>query len=79
MKPVSVLAVMAHPDDAEISCGGLLLIEHNRGQRTGIIDLTAGEAGTRGSAAIRRAESEAAAQILGLSCRAQLDLPDGIH
>ena len=77
MEPVSVLAIVAHPDDAEMACGGLLLLEAKRGQRIGIIDLTQGEAGTRGSASIRKKEAEAAAKILGLSCREQLDLPDG--
>lgn len=75
--PVDVLAIAAHRDDVEQTCGGTLLRMAARGLRTGILDLTQGESGTRGSAAERAAEAEEAAQILGVSRRRALDLPDG--
>ena len=75
--PVDVLAIAAHRDDVEQTCGGTLLRMAARGLRTGILDLTQGESGTRGSAAERAAEAEAAAKILGVSHRQALDLPDG--
>ena len=68
---------MAHPDDAELACGGLLLLEAQAGHRVGVIDLTRGELGTRGSAQLRETEATEASRILGLSCREQLGLPDG--
>ena len=74
---VDVLAIAAHRDDVEQTCGGTLLRMAARGLRTGILDLTQGESGTRGSAAQRAAEAEEAAQILGVSHRQALDLPDG--
>ena len=74
---LDVLAVMAHPDDAELLVGGALLRSADRGERTGILDLTAGEAGSRGSAELRRQEAEAAAEVLGLSERRTAGLPDG--
>ena len=74
---VDVLAIAAHRDDVEQTCGGTLLRMAARGLRTGILDLTQGESGTRGSAAERAAEAEAAARILGVSHRQALDLPDG--
>jgi bacillithiol biosynthesis deacetylase BshB1 len=74
---VDVLAIAAHRDDVEQTCGGTLLRMASRGLRTGILDLTQGESGTRGSAAERAAEAEAAGQILGVSHRQALDLPDG--
>lgn len=72
-----VLAIAAHRDDVEQTCGGTLLKLRAQGLRTGILDLTRGEAGTRGSAMEREAESQAAAKILGVSWRAALDIPDG--
>jgi N-acetylglucosamine malate deacetylase 1 len=72
-----VLAVAAHRDDVEQTCGGTLLRMAARGLRTAILDLTQGEAGTRGTAAERAREAEEAAQILGVSWRQALDLPDG--
>jgi bacillithiol biosynthesis deacetylase BshB1 len=73
---VDVLAIAAHPDDVEQTCGGTLLRMAEAGYSTGIIDLTAGDMGTRGSAEIRVAESEAAAKILGVTHRENLHFPD---
>ncbi len=74
---VDVLAIAAHRDDVEQTCGGTLLRMCARGLRTGILDLTQGESGTRGSSAERAAEAAAAARILGVNHRQALDLPDG--
>jgi bacillithiol biosynthesis deacetylase BshB1 len=74
---VDVLAIAAHRDDVEQTCGGTLLRMAARSLKTGILDLTRGESGTRGSAAERAAEAEASAKILGVSHRQALDLPDG--
>lgn len=73
---VDILAIAAHRDDVEQTCGGTLLVQHALGLRTGILDLTRGEGGTRGSAADRAAEAEAAAHILHVTHREALDLPD---
>ncbi|HEX6629609.1 MAG TPA: bacillithiol biosynthesis deacetylase BshB1, partial [Gemmatimonadaceae bacterium] len=73
---VDVLAIAAHRDDVELTCGGTLLRAADRGQRTAVIDLTQGEMGTRGSAALRAAEAERAAAVLGLAVRENLALPD---
>jgi N-acetylglucosamine malate deacetylase 1 len=72
-----VLAIAAHRDDVEQTCGGTLLRMAARGLRTAILDLTKGEAGTRGSAQQRAQEAEEAARLLGVSWRQALDLPDG--
>jgi bacillithiol biosynthesis deacetylase BshB1 len=72
---LDVLAVGAHPDDVEVHVGGLLARAAARGLRTGILDLTSGDLGTRGDAATRQAEALEAARILGAS-RTILDLPD---
>jgi len=72
-----ILAIAAHRDDVEQTCGGTLLAMHARGWRTGILDLTQGESGTRGTAADREAEANAAARILNVAHREALDLPDG--
>jgi bacillithiol biosynthesis deacetylase BshB1 len=74
---VDVLAIAAHRDDVEQTCGGTLLRMAERQLRTGILDLTRGESGTRGSAQERAAEAEAAGRILGVTHRQALDLPDG--
>ena len=74
---VDILAIAAHRDDVEQTCGGTLLVQQALGWKTGILDLTQGEGGTRGSAAERKAEAEAAAEILRVSHREALDLPDG--
>lgn len=72
-----VLAIAAHRDDVEQTCGGTLLRMRAQGLRTAILDLTRGEAGTRGSAAEREAEAAEAAKILGVGWREALDIPDG--
>ncbi len=75
--PADVLAIAAHRDDVEQTCGGTLLRMAARGLRTAILDLTQGEAGTRGSAEDRAAEAAEAAHLLGVGWRQALDLPDG--
>jgi N-acetylglucosamine malate deacetylase 1 len=75
--PADILAIAAHRDDVEQTCGGTLLKMRSLGARTAILDLTRGEAGTRGSAEERAAEAQAAARILGVSWRGALDIPDG--
>jgi bacillithiol biosynthesis deacetylase BshB1 len=72
-----VLAIAAHRDDVEQTCGGTLLRMASRGLRTAILDLTQGEAGTRGSAESRAREAAEAAHLLGVGWRQALDLPDG--
>lgn len=74
---LDILAFGVHPDDVELSCAGTLLVEQKNGKKTGIIDLTAGELGTRGSAETRKAESAAAAGILGVEIRENLEMADG--
>jgi bacillithiol biosynthesis deacetylase BshB1 len=74
---VDVLAIAAHRDDVEQTCGGTLLCMKAIGLRTGILDLTQGEAGTRGSAEQRAAEANEAARILQVDFRDALDIPDG--
>lgn len=74
---VDVLAIAAHRDDVEQTCGGTLLVQQALGWRTGIVDLTRGEGGTRGTAAERAAEAEVAGTLLKVSHREALDLPDG--
>jgi N-acetylglucosamine malate deacetylase 1 len=76
-KPLlDALAIAAHPDDVELSMGGTLVRLANAGYKTGILDLTRGEAGTRGTPEIRAIESTRAARILGLSLRENLNLGD---
>jgi bacillithiol biosynthesis deacetylase BshB1 len=72
-----VLAIAAHRDDVEQTCGGTLLRMAARGLRTAILDLTRGEAGTRGTAEDRAREAAEAARLLGVGWREALDLPDG--
>lgn len=74
---LDVLAIAAHRDDVEQTCGGTLLKMAQRGQRTGILDLTQGEMGTRGTAEDRAREAAEAAKILRASWRQALDIPDG--
>ncbi len=74
--PVDLLAIGPHRDDVELLCGGVLVKHGRRGHRTGILDLTQGEMGTRGSAALRAAEAEQAAAVLGVALRRNLELPD---
>lgn len=75
--PLEILAIAAHRDDVEQTCGGTLLKMAQRGQRTGILDLTQGEMGTRGTADDRAREAADAARILGAGWRRALDIPDG--
>ncbi len=74
---VDILAIAAHRDDVEQTCGGTLLAMHALGWSTGILDLTRGEAGTRGTVVEREAEAAEAALILRVGHREALDLPDG--
>jgi N-acetylglucosamine malate deacetylase 1 len=74
---LDILALAAHRDDVEQTCGGTLLKAAQHGQRTGILDLTQGEMGTRGTAEDRAREASDAAAILGSQWRRALDLPDG--
>ena len=74
--PVHLLALAAHRDDVELTCAGTLLKARDAGYSTGIIDLTAGESGTRGSADLRAEEARTAAEVLGVSERLNAGLPD---
>ncbi len=74
---LDILAIGAHPDDVEMSCGATVAKEISLGKKVGILDLTRGELGTRGSAEIRKAEAQKAAEILGVSERQNLELADG--
>ena len=74
---LDILAIAAHRDDVEQTCGGTLLKMARRGQQTGILDLTQGEMGTRGTAEDRAREAADAARILGVGWRRALDIPDG--
>jgi bacillithiol biosynthesis deacetylase BshB1 len=74
--PVDILAIAAHRDDVELTCAGTLLKAVDAGYRTGILDLTAGETGTRGSAQLRAEEANRAATILGVAERRNAGLPD---
>lgn len=74
---LDILAFGAHPDDVELGCGGTLAKEIDLGKKAGIIDLTRGELGTRGSVEIRDREAAAAASILGISARENLNMRDG--
>ncbi|MFQ5529692.1 MAG: bacillithiol biosynthesis deacetylase BshB1, partial [Gemmatimonadota bacterium] len=73
---VDVLAIGSHPDDVDLTCGGTLIKCADQGYQTGILDLTAGEMGTRGSAEIRAEEAACAAAVLGVSERRNAGLPD---
>jgi N-acetylglucosamine malate deacetylase 1 len=74
---LDILAIAAHRDDVEQTCGGTLLRAARQGERTGILDLTQGEMGTRGTAEDRAREAADAATILGVNWRKALDIPDG--
>ena len=74
---LDILAFGAHPDDIELSCGATIAKEVALGKKVGIVDLTRGELGTRGSAEIRDEEAKAAAKILGVSVRENLEFADG--
>jgi N-acetylglucosamine malate deacetylase 1 len=74
---LDILAIGVHPDDVELSCAGTLLRHIDLGYKIGLLDLTLGELGTRGSAKIRTQEALAAARIMGALVREQLDMADG--
>ncbi|HEU5053714.1 MAG TPA: bacillithiol biosynthesis deacetylase BshB1 [Hanamia sp.] len=74
---IDLLAFGVHPDDIELSCAGTLLVEKKNGKKTGIIDLTRGELGTRGTAQTREEEAANSAKILGVDARENLDMADG--
>src|SRR5439155_543802 len=73
---LDLLAIAAHPDDVELTCGGTLLKMAQRGYKTGILDLTAGEMGTRGTPEIRAKEAAHAARLLAVAWRGTLGVPD---
>jgi len=73
---LDLLAIAAHPDDVELTCGGTLLVATDQGYKTGILDLTAGEMGTRGTPETRLKESAKAGRILRVAHRENLRLPD---
>jgi bacillithiol biosynthesis deacetylase BshB1 len=77
MLKLDILVLSVHPDDAELGCAGTLLKHNLLGKKTGIVDLTRGELGTRGSAEIRDKEAAESGRILGLSVRENLEIPDG--
>ncbi|WP_259070702.1 bacillithiol biosynthesis deacetylase BshB1 [Mucilaginibacter sp. X4EP1] len=77
MLKLDILVLSVHPDDAELGCSGTILKHIAEGKKVGIVDLTQGELGTRGSVEIRAAEAAAAAKILGLTVRENLGIPDG--
>ncbi|MDO8500268.1 MAG: bacillithiol biosynthesis deacetylase BshB1 [Gemmatimonadaceae bacterium] len=77
MPTVDILAIAAHRDDVELTCAGTLIKAVSLGRRTAVIDLTAGELGTRGSAELRGQEAARAAEVMSLSWRENLGLPDG--
>ena len=74
---LDVLSVFSHPDDVELAMGGTLLKLKALGYRTGVVDVTRGEMGTRGTPEVRAEESKAAARVLGLDARLNLGQPDG--
>ena len=76
-KKLDILVITVHPDDAELGCGGTIAKHIALGYRVGLVDLTRGELGTRGTPEIRKAEADAAAAIFGLSVRENLGMRDG--
>lgn len=74
---LDILAIGIHPDDVELSCSGTLMKHISEGKTAGVVDLSCGELGTRGSAELRKVEAANAAKIMGLSYRTQLDFKDG--
>lgn len=76
---LDIMALAAHPDDVELSCAGTLMAHAANGKKVGVVDLTRGEMGTRGTPAIRKAEAEKAAEIMGLSVRENLGLADAFY
>jgi bacillithiol biosynthesis deacetylase BshB1 len=74
---LDILAFAAHPDDAELACGGTIIKESRNNHKTGIVDLTTGQLGTRGNPELRIEESNTAAKVMGLEVRENLGLEDG--
>lgn len=74
---LDILVICAHPDDAELSCGGTLIKHVDKGYKAGIIDMTEGEMGTRGTVETRYAEAQKAAEIMGVSIRENMQFRDG--
>src|SRR4029079_7004946 len=74
---LDILAFGAHPDDVELSCAGTIIKHVSLGYKVGIVDLTRGEMGTRGTPEIRDAEATAAAEVMGLEVRENLNTRDG--
>ena len=74
---IDIMAIAAHPDDAELSCSGTLALHKKLGKKIGIIDLTQGELGSRGTIETRKKEALASAEILQLDCRENLHMKDG--
>jgi N-acetylglucosamine malate deacetylase 1 len=74
---LDVLAIGVHPDDVELSCAGVLMVEQSKGRKTGIVDLTRGELGSRGTPETRLQEAKAAAEILQVNVRENLGMADG--
>jgi bacillithiol biosynthesis deacetylase BshB1 len=74
---LDILVLAAHPDDAELGCGGTIAKHVSLGRKVGIVDFTMGELGTRGTPEIRQQEATASAKVLGISVRENLKLPDG--
>ena len=74
---LDILVLAAHPDDAELSCGGTILSHVAMGKKVGIVDFTRGELGTRGTVEIREQEAEASGKVLGISVRENLEMADG--
>ena len=77
MEPIDILVFGAHPDDVELGCAGTILLQISLGYKVGVIDLTRGELGTRGSVSIRNSEAEIASKKMGISFRKNLDFKDG--
>jgi LmbE family N-acetylglucosaminyl deacetylase len=73
---LDVLSIAAHPDDTELTCGGTVIKMVEAGYRVGVLDLTAGESGTRGNAELRKREAKKAAKVMGIDHRENLFLPD---
>jgi bacillithiol biosynthesis deacetylase BshB1 len=73
---LDILSIAAHPDDTELTCGGTVVKMAEAGYKVGVLDLTAGESGTRGNARLREREADRASQVMGLVHRANLGLPD---
>ena len=74
---LDLLAIGVHPDDVEISCGGTVISHVAMGKKVGVIDLTCGELGTRGTAKIRLKEAAVSAKLMGLTLRDNLKMADG--